>query len=389
MTNTANHPNGESGHDLLSTAAGHGYSVSPTQLARWHRAGLLPRPRQRSKGRGNGTESLYPAGTGRQLLTLCRARQQVRSIDDLGWALWWEGYEVDLALVHTALKGALDHHTKAITFMRKAKNHNKLVDQAADLRLRTKFERQLRKRVGKDRFPSFMRVVSEVAAGRFKGFAEDVVTGSTAEEVEIIDRGLYLDRARKDQIRDAGPIFSGDTEQLLREIQPFFDPETLRAAYDAASVEELTQAREDVRMFLALVATFGTVAVAVFGRGAFGIGGLLRWQEAMGTREQATTLLFWLGLRQLPTFQQGAAAVFPAIKQWLAEGWPAFQEVEVLRNEVPAFREILSPGAIRSALGTRERQEKRCEELRAIGEAHHEEVQAALERHPEIKRKTD
>lgn len=80
---------------VLLTAADAGCPVSAEQLARWHRAGLLPRPRQRSLGRGLGTVTVYPPGTASQVVALCRIRSGHRSLDRAAFQLWWEGFAVD------------------------------------------------------------------------------------------------------------------------------------------------------------------------------------------------------------------------------------------------------------------------------------------------------
>jgi hypothetical protein len=61
----------EKREELLILAQQQGYNVSAIQLARWHRAGLLPRPTQQPRTETRGTYSLYPPGTGAQLLVLC------------------------------------------------------------------------------------------------------------------------------------------------------------------------------------------------------------------------------------------------------------------------------------------------------------------------------
>jgi hypothetical protein len=93
----------EAGSDALAYAASLGYEVSVAQLARWRRAGLLPRPRQQSLGRGRGTASVYPAGTTAQLVALCQMRAEERRLDRLAFWLWWDGFAVDLAVIRDVL----------------------------------------------------------------------------------------------------------------------------------------------------------------------------------------------------------------------------------------------------------------------------------------------
>ena len=67
--------------------------------------GLLPRPLQRGQGRGRGTVTLYPGGTSRQLVELCRARSGTRDLIRVGFRMWWRGFEVDPSLVERVLRG--------------------------------------------------------------------------------------------------------------------------------------------------------------------------------------------------------------------------------------------------------------------------------------------
>ena len=53
-----------------SLSPARGVGVTRPQLARWHPAGLLPAPATPGKGRGRGRESVYPVGSGNQVLAL-------------------------------------------------------------------------------------------------------------------------------------------------------------------------------------------------------------------------------------------------------------------------------------------------------------------------------
>src|SRR5258708_11154308 len=84
---------------LVNLAHEHGYEVSATQLGRWHRAGLLPRPKQQAMGKAQGSQSLYPPGTSEQLLALCALRSHERRFSHLACQPWWARYPVDLQII--------------------------------------------------------------------------------------------------------------------------------------------------------------------------------------------------------------------------------------------------------------------------------------------------
>jgi len=84
------HEGGETREQLLAAASAAGLAVSHAQLARWHRVGLLPRPQVRSLGRGRGTVSLYPPGSGQRLVRVAQLHQRERRLTSVAWRLWWD-----------------------------------------------------------------------------------------------------------------------------------------------------------------------------------------------------------------------------------------------------------------------------------------------------------
>ena len=97
----------ESREHVIAYASGLGYPVTPAQLARWHRAGLLPRPSQRPLGRGRGTMTTYPLGTAAQVVALCQIRDDERRLDRVAFRLWWAGFTVDLAVIREQLQAVV------------------------------------------------------------------------------------------------------------------------------------------------------------------------------------------------------------------------------------------------------------------------------------------
>src|SRR5258707_10332904 len=93
----------ESRDEVIQRALVVGYTVSPAQLARWHRAGLLPRPRQQALGRGRGTETFYPPGSALQVVAICQIKDEERRLERIAFRLWWEGFPVEMAVIREQL----------------------------------------------------------------------------------------------------------------------------------------------------------------------------------------------------------------------------------------------------------------------------------------------
>jgi hypothetical protein len=76
--------------ELLAAVRAAGFLVTDAQLARWHRAGLLERPRVRSLGRGLGTQTLYGPNSVARLIRIAEIHEHEHRLRDVAWRLWWE-----------------------------------------------------------------------------------------------------------------------------------------------------------------------------------------------------------------------------------------------------------------------------------------------------------
>ena len=97
----------ESREQAITYASGLGYLVTAAQMARWHRAGLSPRPRQRALGQGRGTVSTCTAGTAAQVVAICQIKDDERRLDRIAFRLWWEGFAVQPSVIRGQLQAAL------------------------------------------------------------------------------------------------------------------------------------------------------------------------------------------------------------------------------------------------------------------------------------------
>ena len=186
---------------LITIAHEHGYGISHTQLSRWHRAGMLPRPRQRASGKARGTQSLYPAYTGEQLLLLCTLRTHERRLSTLAWRLWWNGYPVDLSIIRERVRIAATwlSRTQAalISLQATAQNDDEQwvdwLEQFATCTLAYKPLRRARKRIGRADFPTFMRILTEIVTGTFEGYNTAYDAVEVMNEWRIMGRGSGCD----------------------------------------------------------------------------------------------------------------------------------------------------------------------------------------------------
>jgi hypothetical protein len=390
--------------DLIAAAATHNFTISRRQLAEWHRAGLLPTPEQ-TYGDKAGSTSVYPTGTALRLLALCECRRRhPRSLDDIAWCLWWAGFDVPEGTIRRLLeRGATmwrDQTGQLRHLLAQSESgadagagsdvDEELTNALETFLYRMSIERsprkalaQLRKRVGRERFPTVVRVMAEVVTGTFEGYRVDPVTGTSDDEREIVETALDLTRARTDRLVGAGPWLTTDSGETLAKLSRLLRQSPPGQGIEATSAQELAHVRDEAKLFNSLFAGLGDTLEQMFGRGAFGLtalGGLLRDQRPL---EQAIWVLLW---RMLRSADIGATIdmLLPLARQWQERELPAIAALEQLRTEVPATAELLHPKQIGRGLRSAREQQRREKALRQMREANAPELDAFFERHPEI-----
>jgi hypothetical protein len=173
-------------------------------LVRWHRAGLLPRPRQLPLKGARGTCSLYPSGTGEQLILLCAFRTAERRFAHLAWQLWLAGYPVDLRLIRVQLA----HATLRLTRWRRWLVDFKQAVQAMDASgvalsfieryatgdLHSQLLRRIRKRIGGHHFPTFLRLLVELTTELSSETTSNYDKHEWLLDLRILALGLGLEK---------------------------------------------------------------------------------------------------------------------------------------------------------------------------------------------------
>lgn len=193
---------GETREQLLATATAAGLMVGPAQLSRWHRAGLLPRPQVRSLGRGKGTVSVYPPGTGQRLVRVAQLHQRERRLTHVAWRLWWDDGGplptlVRELLAQVAQRWEQEHARLAeLLAAEEAGDPGALAEmdalyhQAEAGRIGRQLG-QMRRNLGREGFSTVVRVLTEIMAGRFQGYDRAADTGSEdSQTAPLVERAM-------------------------------------------------------------------------------------------------------------------------------------------------------------------------------------------------------
>jgi hypothetical protein len=311
--------------DLLRTAAAEGLAVTIDQLHRWCREGVMPRPRQRSLGRGRGTVAVYPPSAEQQLLALRRLLILDRNLRRVGLALWWQGYPVEHALMRQALEHALEQWEQVVTELTAPPGQLSdkawtLIEGADQLRFGSKWLRQVRRRIGAKNFSIILHLLLRIITGQpldLHSESDDhLIVRWAPAEWQLIERGLGLARARTDALPPATGWLTGPIVESLHTVAERLRMPAMRVALLAASDRDLEAARSEILTTLQVIAAAKTIAEAVLGRGALGLGAVPIMDLRNPDPRAALLLLPWLSLRQVPAVQAGYPTI-ATLGPWL------------------------------------------------------------------------
>jgi hypothetical protein len=300
--------NAESSQHLLTLASEHGYNVSMQQLARWHRAGLLPRPKQSALGKAHGSQSLYPHGTSEQFLLLCSLRTRERRLAYLAWQLWWSGYPVAFPIIREHIELAAAQLSQFVQFLIVLKQNEQrgdeefqgvldIIEQFALARLNYKPLRHARKRIGTISFPTFIRILLDVISGTFEGYDEAYDNVEVMTELRILAKGIGLHELFIKDDTNLDHFIRKRFVPFLQNVSLWIKTFPWEQVVRDASDFDLMQTRDDIRNALLrieqpfprsnyLIRTYPTHGVV-----------LREILQTATISEQVMLLVFWLAVR--------------------------------------------------------------------------------------------
>jgi hypothetical protein len=376
----------ESGREVLATVRAAGFTLTPAQLARRHRAGLIAEPEVRHLGYGRGTISLYPGGTAELLIRTLEVGGRGESFEGVGWRVWWQDGGELSPLVRKRLRKEAARWEGELSGLADLLEREEAGEDEAELEMDRTYEAagrervpaslgRVRRNVGRDDFASVFRVLADVATGRFREFRDE-------ESELLVERALGIDRARADRVVDGEPWFEGSSAEDLDRLSSAVGQQSLRELAEADAVD-LDTARCELSDLWDVVLAITPIFKELFGPGAFGFDTIGAVFAAQPERNQLFLLLMWLSLRQDPRLRRGMAAL-KAVREEALAARESFALIAALREEVPAFAEVMSRKSLGTALRDEESREALSAELGTLFEAERIAVERFVERHPEL-----
>lgn len=312
----------ETAEVLMTAASQAGHRVTPVMLKKWRAAGLLPRPSQRSRGRGHGTETVYPAGSTGQLLRLLEIRAEGGRFDPERtlWRLWWEGWPVKPGHIWKRLDTTF-HALEAWRVEWRTLTPDERIERTMMPDRLPEPLRTIRKRVGPHGVESVAYVLSSVAVGEFSTWEHE-------EDKRAVIEGLGLDRAKKDRIGNAAPWLRGMLDEHFRDLSKTIRLECLQDGLtQATDDDEICRARDELQALLGFLYTVRLTLESMVGTNAFGLGLILHPKDLNHTI-MPSVLLGWLAFCRDPKLYAG----FETLMQNAESGAPRSFFINLMRS---------------------------------------------------------
>ncbi len=305
---------------LLREANARDLDISADQLDRWVRRGLVPRPVTRNFGGRVGRQSLYSAGTIEQLAAVKDALAVDRRLDRVAFLVWWWGFEVGMFEVRQFLNKMADDLDREISEIRSASEDgtlDDLIEESASARVRNKVMGRVRRRVGREAFPTVARILLEIATGSFSGLYPDLATDE--DEGLLFEQALGLARARSNPLPDgSGPWLTSDPEENLLDLSSIMSGQTTKTLEDTDDTQ-LSIARDEMAPIVQVLAAVATAVEVEKGPGAYGIAEFGRLLDQISVDDLSHIFVLWLRLRGHDALRPGISELSHVAREILAQ----------------------------------------------------------------------
>jgi hypothetical protein len=305
---------GEPIDQVLTVARAADLSVTADQLRRWHRHGLLPRPKQKGLGRERGTVIVYPSGTADQLLALAKLLAQHRALSRAGWPLWWQGFPVTENYIRDPLSRLVASLSEIRKFTlgleataRPSDERKKAQERLRALAARVVTPQERRKlqrlfHVGNARH--FLMLWLLFLGGRLE--AKDL----RSIEIPSLFFGFFPPEHHPTE---------DESHELLAQLSRAIQAEVLGAALRSATLADLAAARDELRQWAQILAPMTPHILDAFPEAVRKVGPLSL--DTVSADTQQLALLGYLAHRSAIRI----TASMSEAKQWAQEVWQLSQ----------------------------------------------------------------
>lgn len=377
----------ETREQLLDAAADAGYPLSPAQLGRLHRAGLIPAPVVTALGRGRGTASRFPRGSAARVVRVAKVHAKVHRLADLAWRLWWEdGGEIPRPALEALRRVAasIDAERDRLATLLEG-NEAGIPEGVAGLdKLYADAERsrlpgplaELRRNVGREHFGSVVHGLGAAAAGR----PQD--TAHSDEELDVLVRRTFgFDRAqpnREDEVsreEDGQPL----NLEALAELSAAHPTTELANADDA----ELDQARLQARSLIAMVSAAASLFDRFGGPSTPSLGAASRMLADERPHDQMLLLLSVLALRRNEELREGLEEIQSVSGPQAVTTDQMYVLLRTMREEIPVLAEPMTDDRLAAAIHDSDAAVALQVEISQVREENSEQFDAFFAAHPE------
>jgi hypothetical protein len=334
---------GKTASELIDVADQHGYAITRDQLERWHKQGLLPRPKRVYLVGVRGSVSYYPEGTETQLLRLCEMHQERRKLAEIRMNLWWEGYSVDLACIRRDFVRNLTRFARALKqAMTPDRDALDLTEQAVPQVIskhRHPLERAVRRHLNGnvENTSTVLKTLLMLALdSNTPDWFADTEQSDLADEQKLeryVLRGLGLD----------GVVSGIDHEdakrlgQLMRDV--FLRP---KSVVTNATDDDLSRARDNARDLINGLTAFSSILAATGADRALHLEGFRAFRAE--TLQQRVFFVTALMAMQKSVPQAGLDTVLTALRDHVS----TFHTLQRLMSEQPNLRALIRRTTIQS-----------------------------------------
>lgn len=282
------------------TAAGS--SITDSQIERWRRQGLLPRPEQIGRGQGRGSIVIVPPESAAQALEIQRLYAIREKRDWVGWQLWLRGYQVD----NRYWKPAIEQARSDIRQVRQyARNSDRITQsQLPEVeQLKVHVLAIFRNtpvyapmtQIAAEMLETLLNFGKEIVLGQFSGFSRIGDNEPNSEERSAAIAMIGAAAADRDHIGEQKLNFKGPIESILSNLSKSIGT----VSRSRSMAEPSVQARQEFLQILETAADLYRSLSWIFGQSAFGLGVINRIAANPAINLQAAMLLIWSPFRQM------------------------------------------------------------------------------------------